>query len=163
MHYSVLIALVISTATTFLLGILITETFFNTGISYFAELPYAIKSHKAEAAIGVVECCAPGNLACCSRFLRQCNYGCLLYIDDNDAMTCQEQCKQTYRGCNSFANPDPVCYLNTELPVSPPPPYPVTSGWGGGTSGGLRGGIYSDIPDYSDFNDPFAPLTEPLP
>jgi hypothetical protein len=49
MHYAVMLALVISLITTFLLGILITEVLWNTGLDYFGNLKRQAQIEKARA------------------------------------------------------------------------------------------------------------------
>jgi len=51
MHYTVMIALVISLITTFLLGILLTEVVWGTGLDYFSALKKQAKVEKSQAAM----------------------------------------------------------------------------------------------------------------
>lgn len=51
MHYAIVLVLMISVITTFLLGVLLTEAMFNPGISYFASLGETLNTSRTQAAV----------------------------------------------------------------------------------------------------------------
>ncbi|MEK7584440.1 MAG: hypothetical protein AAB490_04285 [Patescibacteria group bacterium] len=91
-HYAIYIALVISMVTTFLLGVLLTESLFGTGLNYFGRLSEEAKIGKASAA--------------------------LCYTSDGDSSSDCSQTKRRRGGGSSTAPTAPVATHATVLPGS---------------------------------------------